>query len=302
MPVLYPELAPAALSFGPTMSDLVRMLLKACRTTNTALSYARSITALDEFAEGRPITRRLLLDWRRAMDRENKSVGTINTRLTAVRMLVKEARRSKLLSADEVAELLDVPNLPQRGEPTGIWLTVEQARQLLAVPLRNTLRGKRNYCVLAILLGCGLRREELCRLDIDHLRKRDGRWVIENLRGKGGRVRQVAIPEWVMEAISDWLVATKIRDGRLIRQRTLDPVGLSVGTTRKIGNKTAQKIGVADFSPHDLRRTCAQLCRKNGGLLEQIQLMLGHSSLVTTERYLGTKQNFKNAPNDNMGF
>jgi integrase len=52
--------------------------------------------------------------------------------------------------------------------------------------------------------------------------------------------------------------------------------------------------------PHDARRTCAKLCRNAGGELEQIQLLLGHASIQTTERYLGTKQDLQNAPNDRL--
>jgi integrase len=60
----------------------------------------------------------------------------------------------------------------------------------------------------------------------------------------------------------------------------------------------AEAIGIGRLAPHDLRRTCAKLCRAAGGELEQIQLLLGHASVQTTERYLGTKQNLVRAPND----
>lgn len=52
------------------------------------------------------------------------------------------------------------------------------------------------------------------------------------------------------------------------------------------------------IGPHDLRRTCAKLCRAEGGELEQIQILLGHASIQTTERYLGTDQDLIHAPND----
>jgi integrase/recombinase XerD len=58
--------------------------------------------------------------------------------------------------------------------------------------------------------------------------------------------------------------------------------------------------GLPDIAPHDLRRTTAKLCRSAGGELEQIQLLLGHSSVQTTERYLGTKQDLVHAPNDGI--
>jgi integrase len=55
------------------------------------------------------------------------------------------------------------------------------------------------------------------------------------------------------------------------------------------------------LAPHDLRRTCARLCHQAGGELEQIQFLLGHVSVQTTERYLGCKQRFRNAVNDRIG-
>ena len=58
--------------------------------------------------------------------------------------------------------------------------------------------------------------------------------------------------------------------------------------------------GVPGIAPHDLRRSCAKMCRAAGGELEQIQLLLGHASVQTTERYLGTKQDLVNAPNDGI--
>jgi integrase len=58
--------------------------------------------------------------------------------------------------------------------------------------------------------------------------------------------------------------------------------------------------GLPDIAPHDLRRTTAKLCRAAGGELEQIQLLLRHSSIQTTERYLGTRQDLPHAPNDGI--
>ena len=62
----------------------------------------------------------------------------------------------------------------------------------------------------------------------------------------------------------------------------------------------AATAGVPHIAPHDLRRTCAKLCRAAGGELEQIQMLLGHASVQTTERYLGTKQDLVHSPNDGI--
>ena len=62
----------------------------------------------------------------------------------------------------------------------------------------------------------------------------------------------------------------------------------------------ARRVGIANLAPHDLRRSCARLCHLAGGELEQIQFLLGHVSVQTTERYLGCKQKLRNAVNDGI--
>jgi len=62
----------------------------------------------------------------------------------------------------------------------------------------------------------------------------------------------------------------------------------------------AAEIGMPKLAPHDLRRTCAKLCRASGGDLEQIQLLLGHASIATTERYLGSRLDLVDAVNDDL--
>jgi site-specific recombinase XerD len=63
----------------------------------------------------------------------------------------------------------------------------------------------------------------------------------------------------------------------------------------------AARLGLSKLAPHDLRRSCARLCHSAGGELEQIQFLLGHNSVQTTERYLGCKQRFREAVNDGIG-
>jgi len=63
----------------------------------------------------------------------------------------------------------------------------------------------------------------------------------------------------------------------------------------------AKAVGIEKTAPHDLRRSCARLCHIAGGELEQIQFLLGHVSVQTTERYLGSKQKIRDAVNDRIG-
>ena len=65
--------------------------------------------------------------------------------------------------------------------------------------------------------------------------------------------------------------------------------------------RCAAQAGLENLAPHDLRRSCARLCHGSGGELEQVQFLLGHASVQTTERYIGYKQNFKQPVNDRFG-
>ncbi|HTF67751.1 MAG TPA: site-specific integrase [Edaphobacter sp.] len=101
------------------------------------------------------------------------------------------------------------------------------------------------------------------------------------------------------------MTAAGIEDGRLLRSVSksgkVNRDRLSDWAVWWIVEQSSKQIGIEHFGAHDLRRTCAKLCRKNGGDLEQIKFLLGHSSIQTTERYLGPEQDIEIAVNDNLG-
>ncbi len=286
------------------LAELRRMVLNSVVSEHSKRNYAKALDDLFLFAASRPLTRALLMEWRAAMNRLSPS--TVNVRLSAMRKLVTEARRNGMLGAEEAANLTEIPNIAEKGTRLGNWLTREQAKALLAVPDRSTIKGKRDYAILALLVGCALRRQELAQLDVEKIQTRDGRWVIVDLRGKGGRVRTVAIPVWVKSAIDAWMAAGSIDKGRLLRPvlkgSKVKGETLTDWSVWSVVEQSAKQIGIERFGAHDLRRTCAKLCRKNGGDLEQIKFLLGHSSIQTTERYLGSQQELAVAVNDGLGF
>ena len=73
----------------------------------------------------------------------------------------------------------------------GNWLTAEQGKRLLAGVERRSPRGKRNYVMLAMLIGCGLRRGELLALRVESIQLREEHCVIADLLGKAGHIRTV---------------------------------------------------------------------------------------------------------------
>jgi integrase len=159
--------------------------------------------------------------------------------------------------------------------------------------------------MIAVLIGCGLRRAEAAALKLEDIQHREGHWVIADLNGKGGHIRTVPMPDWVKRAIDEWIVPAGLTSGPLFR--AINKAGRTWGNgfTPKviwsIVREGAANCGLTGLAPHDLRRTCARLCHQAGGELEQIQFLLGHVSIETTERYLGCKQRFQNAVNDAIG-
>jgi integrase len=99
----------------------------------------------------------------------------------------------------------------------GNWLTARQAQTLLNAPDATTTKGLRDRAILAVLLGCGLRRSEVAALATGHVQQRDGRWCIVDLRGKHGRVRTVPMPTWVKVATDAWTSAAGIAEGYVFR-------------------------------------------------------------------------------------
>jgi integrase len=283
------------------------MVLMSVASDHSKRNYAKALDEIFALCELRqqPFSRALLMEYRAMMLEKKLSASTINVRLSAVRKLIGEARRNGILDAGQAAQMADVPNLRQKGTRLGNSLTREQAKELLAVPDRSTIKGQRDYCILALLVGCALRRRELAALKLEDIQQREGRWVIVDLQGKGGRVRTVAIPIWVKQGIDAWKVAAKIENGRLLRPLSKSGriLGEELGDWAiwSVVEASAKEIGIEHFGAHDLRRTCAKLCRKNGGDLEQIKFLLGHSSIQTTERYLGSQQDIAIAVNDNLG-
>jgi len=231
--------------------------------------------------------------------------GTIKGRLAAVRRLAYEAADAGLLSPELAASIRRVKGVRKLGVKLGNWLTPEQARQFLHAPSADSLKGKRDRAMLAILLGCGLRRQDLSDLDFAHIQRRDDHWAIVDLVGKGGHIRTVPVPDWVKAAIDLWIKAAGISCGRLFRRvcRAGKCWGDNV-TERVVWHVVkdyAKMLGLNQVAPHDLRRSCAKLCHAAGGELEQIQFLLGHVSVQTTERYLGCKQRITGAVNDRIG-
>lgn len=251
------------------------------------------------------LNRAVVLRFRLHLESLGLAAGTINQRLAAVRRLAYEAADSGLLSPELAAGIRQVKGVKQLGSRAGNWLNRDQAELLLEKTDGEGLRNKRDLAMVAILLGCGLRRAELASLRKDDIQVRQGHWAIVDLVRKGNHVRTIPMPIWVKAVVDGWLTAAGVADGRVFRavsrHGTSWGKGISENVIWYVVRNCAARVQLDHLAPHDLRRTCAKLCHVNGGELEQIQFLLGHASVLITERYLGCKQNLEEPVNDRFG-
>jgi site-specific recombinase XerD len=248
------------------------------------------------------LNRIVVVRYRMHLESRGLAANTINQQLAAVRRLAHEAADSGLLSPELAAGISRVKGVKQLGFRSGNWLSAEQSSEVLKHAYGANMRAKRDYAMLAMLFGCGFRRSELVGLELDEIQMRQGHWAAVDLIGKGGHIRTVPIPEWVKSALDQWTVAAGVKEGRIFRAVAragrVWGKGISQNVVWYVVKTYCERAGLEHIAPHDLRRTCAKLCHTSGGELEQIQFLLGHASVQTTERYLGCKQNLGHPVND----
>lgn len=268
---------------------LVEAVLSTLPSANSRRAYA---THLREYlASGHGLTREGIASY--LAKRRRKGLGAAGQvqLMAAVKKLATEARVRGLIDDREEYAIHKLKADRPKGLPAGNWLTLEQAQQLIALPDRSTLIGCRDAALLAILVGCGLRREEVLGLCWWQLQEREGRPMLVDIYGKGRKVRSVPVPRWAYQEIDIWRQARQPSENARIIV-AIDSHGNPTGALSgsglwKIVSNYASRLGV-EFHPHDLRRTLARLMRTAGVGLEQIQHTLGHSSIETTMCYLGT--------------
>lgn len=299
---------PALVPVPSNLDHIKALVLDSVNSPHSRRAYDRGLTdflAWYTQTGGQGFSKATVQRYAQRLADQGLAASTRNVRLTAVRRLAAEAADNALLAPELAAGIARVKGAKQQGVRTGTWLTLDQAERLLKAPDTAKLKGLRDRALLAVLIGCGLRRSEVSELGIAHIQQRDGRWALVDLHGKGGRVRTVPMPSWAKLVVDQWTQAAGITDGRVFRpmnnRRQITGELLLPQNIMEAVAKYGKRIGVPKLAPHDLRRTFAKLAHKGRAALEQIQLSLGHASVQTTERYLGIRQDLQDAPCDRLG-
>jgi integrase len=183
-------------------------------------------------------------------------------------------------------------------------LTDTDYANLLRVPDRRTLAGKRDYALLRVLGDCGLRSAELRGLRARDLRRprANARHYRLFVRGKGGREREVPVPEAVQHALEAWVKVHPLARGiglldeqplfvRLGRHGHEEPVALSAVGVHRLVRRSCAAAGVPErlAHPHALRAYWATQCLEAGVPVHTVSARLGHVDLRTTARYAASR-------------
>ncbi len=216
-------------------------------------------------------------------DRNNSNV-TRARKVSAIRQFFHYLSDVTHQIDENPAKNLSLPKLPSRMPK---YLTLEQSYELLSLA-SGSRHAERDYCILTLLLNCGLRRAELVGLNINDVRPDHTLRVI----GKGNKERILYLNEACMDALNAYLPKRPIdgtKDKRaLFYGHTKDRISLQ-GVHYIVKSYLKQIPGAEEYSTHKLRHTAATLMYQQGGvdvlLLKEI---LGHKNLGTTEIYTHT--------------
>lgn len=224
----------------------------------------------------------------RTMLAEQYAPSTANRHLSALRGVLKATRMLHLMDVEDYQDAADAATSVKGARvPKGRSLSAGEISALMdTCAADQSSAGVRDAAILGLLYGCGLRRAELVALDLDSFNPADGGLVV---RGKGNKERKVYVQNGARLALDDWLhlrgdepgaLFYRIRRGGHIKRQRLTPQALLHILTER-----GHQAGVADFSPHDMRRTLAGDLLDAGEDIVTVQKILGHADVSTTQRY-----------------
>lgn len=167
---------------------------------HTRRAYSTHIESF--LSSGHQLTREGVGEWLTNTTQRSKS--SANQGLAAIKKLAREAWLRKLISNDDYFPLKDLKASPDKSVRMGNWLTIEGAKKLIALPLRNTIAGTRDAAIFSLLLGCGLRRTEAAEITWDKYQEREDRMCLVDFVGKGDKRRTVPVPEWARRDLDRW--------------------------------------------------------------------------------------------------
>lgn len=215
--------------------------------------------------------------------------STANKMLSALKGVMKECSRLGYISSEDLAKVCDVSSVKGHRVPKGRALSKEELHSIFhcCSEDENRKRGMRDYAILAIMYGSGLRRSELVSLDIEDYEISRASLTVRS--GKGNMDRQSPINPSICAAIDGWLKFLNSNSGPMFRPISKSSRAMHRRITDQgilyVLQRRARESGVSSFTPHDLRRTFIGDLLDAGADISTVQQLAGHANVQTTARY-----------------
>lgn len=276
-------------------SDIAIRGLMGELSANSRTMYSRAIEDFKTYAQNQGRSSFgdnlavLFADYLRHLRDSGLAGSSVAVKRIQIRRYLEWCARVGMISQTVLYEANSVKIPKTQGERAGNWLSKDQMQKLLDTPNTETFAGRRDRAVLALLVGCALRRSEVVALTWKHLVRYEDQWVFKNISRKHGRTQAyIPVPDFVKKVIDAYSMAGKPDDKIIVsvdqhgnRGKSISVIGIY-----HIVKKYAEILGYLDLSPHDLRRSWSREARKNNLEVTQIQSMLGHASVATTQKYI----------------
>lgn len=217
-----------------------------------------------------------------------RAPATINTYLSALKGTIREAWITKQIDTESYQQILAIRAVRGSRLTRGRALASEEIHALFrCCDEDSACKGPRDAAILAVMIGCGLRRSEVIHLDYASILPREQALLV---RGKGNKERLTFMPDSVWRRIYMWTetirgeqdgpLFTRIRIGDSVTYERMTPQAVY-----HILSERRNQSGIDECAPHDLRRTFASMMLDNGEDLITVRDAMGHASVTTTQKY-----------------
>ena len=175
--------------------------------------------------------------------------------------------------------------LPKARKPTIIPLTNAEIHDIFNVIEGDTILHLRNQLIIALMLDCGLRLNEVVDIRLDKLFREERCLVVT---GKGDKQRAIAYGLHTESLLNRYLALRNSPSNLLLIKVSGDEIGepITENTIKDLFRRLKVRSGVSRLYPHLLRHTFATRYIENGGNIFSLQLLLGHTSLNMVKRYV----------------
>ena len=180
--------------------------------------------------------------------------------------------------------------MPKDDSAMQLPLYVDEVKRIDELFDKKTVLGIRNYCIFHLMLDCGLRRQEVIHLRVEHLDA--GRNILNIVNTKGGKSRFVLIPDFLILSISEYHKMLGVKNGAMFYSVRGKGV-LTTEAVRMLFQNLKANAEIPRLHAHLLRHTFAASYLIGGGNLEFLRVFMGHYDYASTKTYVSMAAQLK---------